>query len=73
MPRLVAAEPSRSSKRKKSSKKSKSKRSRREIAGGENITGGSSADVCAALGITDVPLDFTEEDYNTVTTAKVGC
>uniref|UniRef100_A0A915CFX8 Chromodomain-helicase-DNA-binding protein 3 n=2 Tax=Parascaris univalens TaxID=6257 RepID=A0A915CFX8_PARUN len=66
----IAAEPSRSSKRKKSSKKSKSKRSRREIAGGENITGGSTADVCAALGITDVPLDFTEEDYNTVTTAK---
>lgn len=56
-------------KRKKGPKKSRSKKSRRSDPVIE--ANASVADVCSMLGLTDVPNNFTQEDYNLVTTAKV--
>ncbi|KAM3718567.1 Chromodomain-helicase-DNA-binding protein [Dirofilaria immitis] len=60
------SEHSRSTKRKKGSKKGRLKK-RRESAIEPNA---SSTEICAMLGLTDVPNNFTEEDINSITSAK---
>lgn len=65
---VSVSEQCRTVKRKKGSKKGRSKK-RREGTVEPNT---SSADICAMLGLTDVPNNFTEEDYNSITSAKVN-
>ncbi|VDO11881.1 unnamed protein product [Brugia timori] len=61
-----ALEHSRSTKRKKGSKKGRLKK-RRESAIEQNA---SSAEICTMLGLNDVPNNFTEEDINSISSAK---
>lgn len=65
--KFIASEHLRSTKRKKGSKKGRLKK-RKESAVEPNA---SSTEICAMLGLTDVPNNFTEEDINSITSAKV--
>ncbi|MFH4974282.1 hypothetical protein AB6A40_000991 [Gnathostoma spinigerum] len=58
---------SRSAKRKKGSKRGKTKKSRRSEM---NVEASSTAELCTLLGVNDVKLEFTEEDYNNITNSK---
>ncbi|VDN44472.1 unnamed protein product [Gongylonema pulchrum] len=67
----TASEQCRTIKRKKGSKKGRWKKKKEVSSSIDPNT--SSAEVCTMLGLTDVPNNFTEDDYNSITSAKGSC